>query len=330
MNRLIIALALASAASAAPLSRRDVCQDAYKSCIAAGTPEVACSCTLTACVGEDNARNREYCASATASLAQPTKTEIPGGCNPAHPGSCPSSYFTNKYTAPVETFTSIPGIPGGCNPAHPGSCPSSYFTKTYTAPAQTFTSISGIPGGCNPAHPGSCPSSYFTYPVASKTTVQPAPVPTPTEDCSEGTKPEGTGSEGTTYPEPKPVEGEKWTIKDLTRYCGEGNDGCDYNFEIAGADGKTERCTIIRMPGKDAATESWSNEPCTDGSEFTVSWGYVTEPAPAFAVISVVKGKEIAWFGVPDVNGQKVTTTPSNPFGSGQFGDLGPEQVYTY
>ncbi|KAJ4030812.1 hypothetical protein NW761_013390 [Fusarium oxysporum] len=287
MNKLIIALAVASAVSAAPLSRRDECQDAYKSCIAAGTPEVACSCTLTACVGEDNARNREYCASATASLVQPTKTEIPGGCNPAHPGSCPSSYFTNKYTAPAETFTSIPGIPGGCNPAHPGSCP----------------------------------SSYFTYPVGSKTAVQPAPVPAPTGDCTEGI----------TYPSPEPVDGETWTIKDFTRYCGEDNEGCDYNFEIApGADGKTERCTIIRMPGKDAATESWSNEPCTDGSEFTVSWGYVTEPAPAFAVITVVKGKELAWFGVPDVNGQKVTTTPSNPFGSGQFGDLGPEQVYTY
>ncbi|KAH7168307.1 hypothetical protein DER46DRAFT_597142 [Fusarium sp. MPI-SDFR-AT-0072] len=287
MNKLIIALAVASAVSAAPLSRRDECQDAYKSCIAAGTPEVACSCTLTACVGEDNARNREYCSSATASLAQPTKTDIPGGCNPAHPGSCPSSYFTKTYTAPAETFTSIPGIPGGCNPAHPGSCP----------------------------------SSYFTYPVSSKTAVQPAPVPAPTDDCSEGI----------TYPDPKPVEGKTWTIKDLTRYCGEDNNGCDYNFEIApGADGKTERCTVIRMPGKDAATESWSNEPCTDNSEFTVSWGYVTEPAPAFAVITVVKGKELAWFGVPDVNGQKVTTTPSNPFGSGQFGDLGPEQVYTY
>ncbi|KAF4474665.1 surface SP1 [Fusarium agapanthi] len=301
MNKLIIALAVASTVSAAPLYTSDDCQDSYKSCIAASTPEVA---------------------SATASLAQPTKTEIPGGCNPAHPGSCPSSYFTNKYTAPAETSTSIPGIPGGCNPAHPGSCPSSYFSKTYTAPAATFTSISGIPGGCNPAHPGSCPSSYFTYPVASKTAV--VPVPAPTEDCSEG-----PGSEGTTYPEPKPVEGETWTIKDLTRYCGEGNEGCDYNFKIA-ADGKTEQCTIIRMPGKDAATESWSNEPCTDGSEFTVSWGYVTEPAPAFAVVSVVKGKEIAWFGVADVNGQKVTTTPSNPFGSGQYGDLGPEQVYTY
>ncbi|KAI8655319.1 hypothetical protein NCS57_01280600 [Fusarium keratoplasticum] len=325
INNIVVALALASAASAAPLARRDECQDAYKACIAAGTPEVACSCTLTACVGEDNARNREYCASATASLSQPSKTEIPGGCNPAHPGSCPSSYFTYTQTAPVETFTSIPGIPGGCNPAHPGSCPSSYFTyskvtvtvdETSTV-KQTFTSIPGIPGGCNPAHPGSCPSSYFTYPVASSTAAPPAPpAPAPTG-----------GSGDVTYPSPKPVDGKSWSIKDLTRYCGEDNSGCDYNFAIE-ADGKTQRCTVIRMPGADAATESWSDQPCTDGSEYKVSWGYVTEPAPAFAVITVVKGKELAWFGVSDVNGQKVT--PSNPFGSGQYGNFGPEPVYTY
>ncbi|KAJ3939869.1 uncharacterized protein N0V96_009858 [Colletotrichum fioriniae] len=251
MNKIVFALAMASAAVAAPLNaRQDACQDAYKACIAAGTPEVACSCTLTACVGEDNARNREYCASATANLPKPTSTGIPGGCNPAHPGSCPSSYFT-------------------------------YTTATATAaPAPTFTSISGIP----------------------------APPPTPN---------------------PKAVEGKTWTIKDMTRYCGEKNDGCDYNFAIE-ADGKTERCTVIRMPGSNAATESWSDQPCTSGSNFKVSWGYVANPAPAFAVVTVVNGKELAWFGVSDINGKPVTTAPSSPFGSGQFGNLGPEQVYTY
>uniref|UniRef100_L2FJ32 Uncharacterized protein n=1 Tax=Colletotrichum fructicola (strain Nara gc5) TaxID=1213859 RepID=L2FJ32_COLFN len=281
-NKLTIALAMASAVSAAPAlaPRQDPCQDAYKACIAAGTPEVACSCTLTACLGEDNARNREYCATATANLPQPTSTGIPGGCNPAHPGSCPSSYFT-------------------------------YPTASASA-APSFTSIPGIPGGCNPAHPGSCPSSYFTYPTVSATA---APAP--------------TGGSSSGYTDPKPVEGKTWTIKDLTRYCGEDNSGCDYNFKIE-ADGVTEACTVIRMPGSNAATESWSNQPCTSGSKYQISWGYVAEPAPAFAVLSVVDGKEIAWFGVSNVNGQPVTTAPSNPFGSGQFGNLGPEQVYTY
>ncbi|KAF4971630.1 hypothetical protein FZEAL_9790 [Fusarium zealandicum] len=359
MNNVVVALALASAASAAPtLARRyDDCQDAYKTCVAAGTPEVACSCTLAACLGEDNRRNQEFCATATASLAKPTKTEIPGGCNPAHPGSCPSSYFTyttetastqatftsipgipggcnpahpgscpSSYftytteTAPAEeTFTSIPGIPGGCNPAHPGSCPSSYFTfTTKTASAkETFTPIPGIPGGCNPAHPGSCPSSYFTYPVASATAA-----PSAAPDAGPG-----AGGDGVTYPSPKAVDGKSWSILDLIRYCGEDNDGCDYVFSIE-ADGKKEQCAVIRMPGSDAATESWSEQPCTDGSDFKVSWGYVTEPAPAFAVVTVVKGKELAWFGVSDVNGGEVT--PNSPFGSGSYGNLGPEQVYTY
>ncbi|OHF03907.1 hypothetical protein CORC01_00769 [Colletotrichum orchidophilum] len=294
MNKIVFVLAMASAAAAAPLNaRQDVCEDAYNACVDAGTAEVACSCTLTACLGEDNARNREYCASATANLTQPTPTGIPGGCNPAHPGSCPSSYFT--YTTAFAAATA---------------------SVTVTAnPAPVFTSIPGIPGGCNPAHPGSCPSNYFTYPTAV-----PTPTPTPTP---------GSGGTPPVYPNPTPVDHKTWTIKDLIRYCGVQNDGCDYNFAIE-TDDETERCTIIREPGSNAATESWSDQPCTSGSNFTVSCGYVAEPGPAFAVITVVYGKEIAWFGVPDINGKPVTTAPSSPFGSGQFGDLGPEQVYTY
>ncbi|KPM41843.1 hypothetical protein AK830_g4699 [Neonectria ditissima] len=358
-KNLALTLALLSAASAAPtLKRQDPCQDAYKACIANGTPEVACSCTLTACVGEDNARNREFCASATASLAQPTSTGIPGGCNPAHPGSCPSSYFTYTTEVPESTasapeFTSVSGIPGGCNPAHPGSCPSSYFTYTTDVPESTataapeFTSISGIPGGCNPAHPGSCPSSYFTYTTeVVETTTETAPTFTSIAGIPGGCNPAHPGScpssyftattlstvvaqptGGVVYADPVAVEGKQWTISDLTRYCAEDNSGCDYNFAIE-ADGKTERCTVIRMPGADAATENWSDEPCTTGSEFKVSWGYVTEPAPAFAVVTVVEGKELAWFGVSNVNEQEVT--PSSPFGSGEYGTLGPQQVYTY
>lgn len=269
---LVTALAFSAVASAVPTLqyRDDQCQDTYNVCVAAGTPEVACACTLTACLGEDNARNREYCASATASLNQPTPTSIPGGCNPAHPGSCPSSYFSTLPSTPVAT---------------------------------------SIPGGCNPAHPGSCPSSYF-----STVTVSQSSSPTPSAVSAAGSN-------------PTKVEGKTWSITDLTRYCGEGNTGCDYNFVIQ-ANGKTERCTIIRMPGSNAATESWSNQPCTSGSQFTVSWGYVASPAPAYAVITVVNGKELAWIGVSDINGQKVT--PSNPFGSGQYGNLSPAQVYTY
>ncbi|KAK2028633.1 hypothetical protein LX32DRAFT_562190 [Colletotrichum zoysiae] len=243
MNKLIIALAMISAATAAPsLGRRDDCHNAYDACIAAGIPEVSCQCILTACVGEDNARARAYCATATANLTQPTPTGIPGGCNPAHPGSCPSS-------------------------------------STY-----------------QPIHPSTA-----------------APTATPTSQPDSAI--------------PKPVAGEEWTIRNMTRYCDVNNQGCDYNFAIE-ADGKTERCTVIRHPGANAATENWTDQPCSSGSEFNISWSYIVDPISGYAVIAVVKGGETAWFGIPKVNDQPVT--PSNPYGSGQFGDIGPEQVYTY
>ncbi|APA06920.1 hypothetical protein SS1G_04425 [Sclerotinia sclerotiorum 1980 UF-70] len=83
-------------------------------------------------------------------------------------------------TTSAAAVTSISGIPGGCNPAHGGSCPSSYFS---TAPASSttapFSSISGIPGGCNPAHGGSCPSSYFSTVTTATSTVAAAPTVTP-------------------------------------------------------------------------------------------------------------------------------------------------------
>jgi hypothetical protein len=313
-----LALALTSAVSAGPLQRRqDPCQDTYKTCVASGVPEVACACDLQACLGEDNARGREYCASATATIvrsstiATPVATSIPGGCNPAHPGSCPDSYFSTTIATPVAT-----SIPGGCNPAHPGSCPDSYFSTTTATPVAT-----SIPGGCNPAHPGSCPSSYFSTVVVPVSTsipggcnpAHPGSCPTPSA------VPVSAGS--------NPVKTDKtWALNNLSRYCGEDNTGCDYNFVIE-VDGKTERCTVIRMPGKDAATESWSNQPCTSGSPYTISWGYVAQPAPAFAVVTVVNGKELAWFGVSDINGQEVT--PSNPFGSGQYPNT-TAPVYTY
>ncbi|KAH9877690.1 hypothetical protein J1614_002907 [Plenodomus biglobosus] len=324
-NTITLALAMSATASAATLKSRqswDPCQNDYSACIEAGTPQVACFCTLAVCVGQDNARTREYCASATASLNLPTPTSIPGGCNPAHPGSCPSSYFQTSTASP-PAFTPIPGIPGGCNPAHPGSCPSSYF-QTTTASPPAFTPIPGIPGGCNPAHPGSCPSSYF------QTSTKPAAA-TPTDDCDEETPsapaPAPAAPVVPAGSNPVLVPGKTWTIANLTRYCSADNTGCEYNFAIE-ANGKTERCTVVRQPGANAATESWSNQPCTAGSSTTVSWGYVTEPAPPFAVITVNQGKELAWFGVSNVNGGRVTD--GAPFGSGDFGTLPAGPVYTY
>lgn len=88
---LALALALSSAVSASPLNRRqDACQATYKSCIASGTPEVACQCDLTACVGEDAARIRSFCATATAGLVRSSSAAAPV------PTSIPVSYLIHR------------------------------------------------------------------------------------------------------------------------------------------------------------------------------------------------------------------------------------------
>ncbi|THV68044.1 hypothetical protein D6C84_07459 [Aureobasidium pullulans] len=295
-NSLISILALTSAVSASPALRRraDPCQDAYKSCIAAGTPEVACSCTLTACVGEDNARNREYCASATANLPKTT----------AAPSASSSGY--------------------ACNPAHSypngASCISTAGSLALVTPSASASS-SGY--ACNPAH--SYPGGAVCTQVGSTLAlVTPSPSATAASTTAAAPKASGTNA-AAPGSNPKKVDGKTWSLNNVNRYCGDGNTGCDYNFDIV-ANGKTEHCTVVRMPGSNAATESFSNQPCGD---FSVSWGYVKDPAPAYAVLTVVdKAGELAWFGVSNINGQAVT--PSNPFGSGQYGNVGPEQVYTY
>jgi hypothetical protein len=361
---LISILALTSAVSASPALRRqaDPCQDAYKSCIAAGTPEVACSCTLTACVGEDNARNREYCASATANLpktiAAPPSTSY--ACNPAHSypngAKCISTAGALSLVTPAASTTATSYA---CNPAHSypngAKCISTAGSLSLVTPAASTTAASyacnpahSYPNGakcistagalslvtpaastmatsyaCNPAHSypagAVCTQVGGTLTLVTPSLSAPAASTTAAAPKASGTNAAAPGSN------PKKIDGKKWSLQNVNRYCGEGNTGCDYNFDIV-ANGKTEHCTVIRMPGSNAATESFSNQPCGD---FSVSWGYVKDPAPAYAVLTVVdKAGELAWFGVSNINGQAVT--PSNPFGSGQYGNVGPEQVYTY
>jgi hypothetical protein len=114
------------------------------------------------------------------------------------------------------------------------------------------------------------------------------------------------------YKDPKKVDGQTWTLNNVIRFCADGSSTCDYNFDIV-ANGKTEHCTIVN-----ASKESFSNQKCADG-DYSVSWGYVANPAPAFAVITVVdKQNQLAWFGASNVDSQR------------SWGNLGPEQVYTY
>ncbi|TGO91683.1 hypothetical protein BPOR_0021g00280 [Botrytis porri] len=97
--------------------------------------------------------------SSSTSSAFSSISGIPGGCNPAHPGSCPSSSTS-------AVFSSNSGIPGGCNPAHPGSCPSSYFSTVTTATATPAP----VPTAA-PATNGTASNGTYTAPSGSNVTL---------------------------------------------------------------------------------------------------------------------------------------------------------------
>jgi hypothetical protein len=124
-----------------------------------------------------------------------------------------------------------------------------------------------------------------------------------------------------------------WTVHGLTRYCAADKSGCDYNFKLTASDNRAEQaCTIVRTNVKDAPVESWADIPCTANSQYKVSWGYSAQfgAENAFATMVVIdeKEKEKAYFGVANLNSKPVSA--SSPYGSGQFGDIGPEPVYLF
>jgi hypothetical protein len=128
------------------------------------------------------------------------------------------------------------------------------------------------------------------------------------------------------------ADGLTWTVENLSRYCAEDKSGCDYNFNLTASDNRpAQACTIVRLDVKDAPTESWSNQPCTAGSPINVSWGYSAQfgAENAFAVMTVDNSQEKAraYFGVANVDGQKVTA--GNPYGSFQLEKV-DAPVYLY
>ncbi|GAM90829.1 hypothetical protein ANO11243_088740 [Dothideomycetidae sp. 11243] len=91
-STVIAAVAAISTVSAQDfLQKRDDCQKAYNVCISAGNAQVLCSCQLATCSGEDDARERAYCATATASLtaSQTTSTTASTASSTAPTGTLP-------------------------------------------------------------------------------------------------------------------------------------------------------------------------------------------------------------------------------------------------
>ncbi|KAI7482004.1 hypothetical protein KC351_g6028 [Hortaea werneckii] len=264
------------------------------------------------------------------SLVTPAPSSTTGyACNPAH--SYPNGASCVSTNGALSLVTPAPSSTGyACNPAHSypngASCVSTNGALSLVTPAPSSTGYA-----CNPAHAypngASCVSTNGALSL-----VTPAPSGTTAPSAVASSATEAAVTSSASSGETK-AEDLTWTVENLSRYCLEGESGCDYNFNLTASDDRpSQACTIIRLDVGDAATESWSNIPCTDGSDITVSWGYSAQFGGdnAFAVMTIVNNEEKAkaYFGVPNVNSQEVTA--SNPFGSGQYGDIGPEPVYLF
>lgn len=124
------------------------------------------------------------------------------------------------------------------------------------------------------------------------------------------------------------VEAENWTVKGLTRHCSEDRTGCSYKFSISTNNGQADAaCDFSRSGVANAPEESFYNVPCAADSPYMISWGYSTQFETPFAVLTAVDSKKNAqaYFGVNNPTGQPAT--PENPYGSGNFGDIGPQPV---
>lgn len=93
---------VALAATVVTVVAQDDCRTEYNQCMSSGGTEVACQCDLATCSGEDSARIREYCASATSSGAY----SAPSTTSYTTP---PQSYGLTGVTSPTNIITGTPG-----------------------------------------------------------------------------------------------------------------------------------------------------------------------------------------------------------------------------
>lgn len=304
-----------------PSNNRSTCASNYSSCLGYSpfNNSSGSFITPTACSSTPASKIAPATTTAAAPASAATSDACVSSCNDAY-NTCRSDASNSKATCAAEHSSCLGNVSFDSSGSlvTPTACSTNSAAASIT-PASA--SIAGIAGGCDLAHPDSCLSSYLSTIIATAIN---APLSTTTQVVQ---------ASNTAFPNRTSVlEGAGWTVKNLSRYCGEGNTECDYNFALSTNDARAdEACTIIRNPGKNASTESWYGEPCATESDLSVSWG-VSDQFSAdneFAVLTIINNKEKtkAYFDVANINNQAVT--PSNPAGSGQFGDIGPQPVYT-
>ncbi|KXT02344.1 hypothetical protein AC578_166 [Pseudocercospora eumusae] len=251
----------------------DKCQQAYNQCIAAGQPEVKCSCDLTTCAGEDSARIRDYCASATANLTStasrtqpasyPTSTSsCPAAgstdskgrysCNPAHKypegQTCSlvdGCYFLvggNVYTTEVQT-------------AYTTYCPQpTTFTHQQTTYTVTKATTITLPcnGGCTVTKPATSAPPQYTTPIIVK--------PKPSE-----TKPAGNYTQPPSYTTK--------VLTELTTYCPEPT-----TFTHGPTTYTVTKATTLTLPCQGGCTVTVSKPPVYTTEVKTAITTYCPQP----------------------------------------------------
>ncbi|TGO29273.1 hypothetical protein BPAE_0017g00810 [Botrytis paeoniae] len=347
-------------AAPAALKSRDACSDTcnteYNTCRSApGANRSTCASNYASCLGyspyDSNGSlvTPTACSSSVASTTASSATTSATAdacvsqCNASY-NSCRTGPNANQATCASEYSTCLGYLPYDSSGSlvTPTAC-SSVASSTTTQAASSATADACV-SKCNnsynscrsapDANMSTCASEYATclgYSPFDNSGSLVTPTACSSSAVSTTNAPSSTQApqaSGTSSP-----EGAERTIKQLIRYCSEDGSGCDYNFAISYNDERPdERCTVIRMPGSDATTESWYGIPCTTGSANTISWGVSDQfgAENAFAVLTVTNNEEKtnAYFGVANVNGKPVT--PSSPAGSGNFGDIGPEPVYVF
>jgi len=253
------------------------------------------------------------------SLVTPAPSPTSYACNPAH--VYPNGAQCVSTNGDLSLVTAAPSSTAqACNPAHSypngASCISTNGALTLATPTPSSTFLF-----CNAAAiaRGDCTATAASIPSGAASSVASSVVSAVATSAA---------TSGETV-----AENLTWTVEDLTRYCLEDKSGCDYNFNLTASDGRpSQACTVVRTNVSDAPTESWYDVSCSLASPIKLSWGYSAEfgADEAFAVLTVINNDERAkaYFGVAEINGQEVTA--SNPFGSGQYGDIGPQPVYIF
>ena len=245
---------------------------------------------------------------ATGALAGPLKRDTTStatwACNPAHAypdgAHCVSSSGTLTLVTPTASSSTK-----ACKTTHKVTAAAAASSKaTTTAAASSSKVTSSTSKACKATSKAT--TSAAASSKAASSAAQSAASAVSTKGASSG--------------ETK-VDGLTWTVENLTRHCTDDKTECDYKFGLTSSDHKvSQTCDIVRKDVKNAPVESWSNIACNKNSPIKVSWGYSDQFGAdnAFATMVVVDDKEIAYFGVPNLNSK----------GSGQYGNIGPQPVY--